>query len=171
MIEPIGPRQQREVQAATARCIAQASRKLGRPLAAIPVHFDLSGRSAGMFCIRGRDCWIRYNPWIFGKYYAENLADTVPHEVAHYVVHCLYGLRRVAAHGPEWQQVMRLLGASPQATFNRDLDGVPQRRQRTHRYVCGCRHHTLSSTRHNRVQRGTGRYQCRHCGETLVYSG
>jgi len=55
-------------------------------------------------------------------------------------------------------------------TFDLDLEGVPQRRQSTHPYQCGCRVHELSSTRHNRIQRGRGQYQCVNCRGVLVYA-
>jgi SprT protein len=135
------------------------------------VLFDLKGSSAGMFKVHGRRRWIRYNPWIFAKHFEENLADTVPHEVAHYVVHEVFGGRRVKPHGREWRLLMKAFGANPRATFDLDLEGVPQRRQRTHPYRCECRGHQVSTTRHNRVMRGTGRYLCRHCDGELVYAG
>ncbi|GAB3278104.1 SprT-like domain-containing protein [Parahaliea aestuarii] len=166
-IEPIGASQRREVEAATADCVARISRALERDFPVPPVRFDLRGRSAGMFRSDGQRHWIRYNPWIFAKYYRDNLEGTVPHEVAHYIVHLLYGRRRVAPHGREWRAVMDLLGAPPEVTFDRDLSDIPQRRQRTHSYHCACREHALSTTRHNRVRRGSGRYLCRACGEAL----
>ncbi|WP_235898718.1 SprT family zinc-dependent metalloprotease [Parahaliea maris] len=166
-IEPIGAEQRREVEQATAACVARVGQALGREFAVPAVCFDLRGRSAGMFRSDGRRSWIRYNPWIFAKYYRENLEDTVPHEVAHYIVHTLYQRRRVAPHGREWRAVMDLLGVAPTVTFDRDLSDIPQRRQRTHPYRCACRDHELSTTRHNRVQRGTGRYLCRYCGVKL----
>ncbi|MBN7796270.1 SprT-like domain-containing protein [Parahaliea mediterranea] len=169
MIQPINAGQRAEVVAATHRYIALAESGLGRRFARIPVLFDLSGRSAGMFRADGRNSWIRYNPWIFAKYYRENLEGTVPHEVAHYIVHALYGARRVKPHGSQWRLVMQLFEADPEVTFDRDLSGVPQRRQRTHPYQCPCREHSLSTTRHNRVQRGQGRYHCRYCRGELVY--
>jgi SprT protein len=171
VIQPITRSQTAEVVAATRDYITFAERQLAREFPLIPVHFDLSGRSAGMFVVRGEHCWIRYNPWIFGKYYRENLEGTVPHEVAHYIVHRLYRGRRVKPHGAQWRQVMQLFGADPEVTFNLDLAGIPQRRQRTHSYYCGCREHALSTTRHNRARRGEGRYQCRHCRQLLVYRG
>jgi SprT protein len=171
VIQPIGREQQAAVLAATHDYISLAERHLARDFARIPVTFDLSGRCAGMFRVEGHRCWIRYNPWIFGKYYRENLEGTVPHEVAHYIVHRLYGTRRVKPHGLQWQRVMQLFGADPEVTFRLDLSGIPQRRQRTHNYHCGCREHELSTTRHNRSLRGEGRYQCRYCQQLLVYQG
>lgn len=170
MIEPIGDAQRRQVLERTEFFIASAEQLFERRFERIPVHFDLRGSTAGMFKLHGKHCQIRYNPWIFAKYFAENLHETVPHEVAHYIVHKLYVARRVKPHGVEWRRVMAAFGIDPAVTFDLCLDGVPQRRQRTHRYHCGCRVHELSSTRHNRVQRRRGQYQCQVCGGLLVYS-
>lgn len=170
-IAPIQAAQCHEVEAHTAGYIAQAEELLERPFDRIPVLFDLRGSTAGMFRVHGRRREIRYNPWIFAKYYEENLASTVPHEVAHYIVHEIYGLRRVKPHGVEWRALMAAFEADDAVTFRLDLDGIPRRRQRTHPYHCGCRAHQISTTRHNRVQAGKGRYQCRYCNGQLRYAG
>lgn len=170
MIEPIGEELRRQVLDHTERFIVQAEQLFKRKFERIPVLFDLSGRTAGMFRVAGKKRQIRYNPWIFAKYYEENLSATVPHEVAHYIVHELYGLRSVKPHGREWLAVMNRFGADPGVTFKLDLTGVPQRRQRTHSYRCACRTHQVSTTRHNRVLRGEGSYLCRTCNVQLEYS-
>lgn len=171
MIQPIGADRQQVIRDATSRYIGRAEQVFARRFDAVPVLFDLSGSAAGMFKVDGRRRWIRYNPWIFAKYFSENLRDTVPHEVAHYIVHEVFGLRNVKPHGEEWQALMVLFDANPEVTFRLDLEGVPRRRQRTHAYRCDCREHEVSSTRHNRVVRGTGRYHCRYCDGELVYAG
>lgn len=171
MIEPISRQQQDEVLAATERYTRMAEDIFSRSFDRIPVLFDLRGRSAGMFKVVGRRCWIRYNPWIFAKYYDENLEGTVPHEVAHHIVHKVYRGRRVKPHGPEWQSLMARFDADAEVTFSLDLEGIPRRRQRTHPYRCGCRLHEVSTTRHNRVLRGEGRYHCRSCKVELSYAG
>lgn len=171
MVEPIGLPEQRRVVAATEHYVLRAGAIFGRGFRQVPVLFDLGGRTAGMFKLVGRRGWIRYNPWIFGKYFEENLCDTVPHEVAHFVVHELYGSRGIKPHGRQWRGVMEHFGADQGVTFNLDLEGVPQRQQRTHPYRCGCRVHDVSSTRHNRVLRGQGSYYCRLCGGGLAYAG
>ncbi len=171
LVQPIDNVQQAEVVAATNAYIDLANRELGCELPSIAVHFDLSGRTAGMFRSEHRRCWIRYNPWIFSKYYRENLSSTVPHEVAHYVVHTLFGHRRVKPHGKQWRQVMALFEADAGVTFDLDLSGIPQRAQRTHPYRCPCRDHQLSTTRHNRINSGRSRYRCCFCDGELVYSG
>jgi len=170
LVQPIGESEQGLVTEATERFIGEAEGIFSRRFERVPVTFDLSGTSAGMFKAYGRQRWIRYNPWIFAKHFDENLADTVPHEVAHFIVHEVFGRRRVKPHGEEWRTLMRAFGANPSATFHLDLEGIPQRRQRTHPYRCRCRDHKVSSTRHNRILRGSGQYYCRYCDAELVYA-
>lgn len=170
VVEPIDAAAQGVVREHTRFYLDEAGRIFGRRFRRIPVLFDLSGTTAGMFKLQGKRGVIRFNPWIFAKYFDENLRDTVPHEVAHYVVHEVYGDRRIKPHGPEWQDLMARFGADAGVTFDLDLEGIPRRQQRTHPYRCDCRLHDLSSTRHNRVQRGRGRYQCVVCNGELVYA-
>lgn len=168
-VVPIGTELQREVVEQTGHFIVEAEGIFERRFSRIPVTFDLKGQAAGMFRIAGRRMTIRYNPWIFAKYYDDNLRDTVPHEVAHYIIHQVFG-SRACAHGPEWRDLMICFGANPKATFEADLSGIPQRRQATHRYRCDCRIHQVSTTRHNRVRRGSGRYHCSYCSGQLIYA-
>jgi len=169
VIEPIGERARQQVREHTRRYIRVAERELGRELSPLAVTFDLVGGTAGMFRARDGRSEIRYNPWIFAKYWDENLADTVPHEVAHFVVFETRGRRRPRPHGAEWRSWMEFFGADASVTFDLDLSGIPRRAQRTHPYLCDCREHALSSTRHNRVQKGTGSYLCRYCKGPLRY--
>jgi SprT protein len=171
MINPIDAAQRSEVLARTQHYIERAGDLLEYSFPVVPVEFDLRGSTAGMFKSYGKKHWIRYNPWIFAKYYEENLRDTVPHEVAHYIIHHLYDTKRVKPHGAEWQALMAAFGADPGVTFNLDLSGIPQRKQRSHAYRCQCQDHAVSSTRHNRVQKGKASYQCRSCHSDLVYVG
>ena len=167
MIEPIDAMRQQQVRALTDEYIARASRIYERNLPRVPVMFDLKGRAAGMYRIHNRNRVIRYNPYIFAKYFSDNLATTVPHEVAHYVVDVLYHAARVKPHGVEWQHVMRSLGAEPRVTGNYDLSGIPVRKQKRHGYQCDCMTHQISSARHNRIQSGKARYYCRRCQSSL----
>jgi SprT protein len=170
MIEPIGADQRQQVVDRNEHFLCEAEKVFSRKIDRIPVLFDLRGTTAGMYKVLGKRRWIRYNPWIFAKYYELNLRDTVPHEVAHYVVDEVYG-KRAKPHGTEWQALMASFDADPGVTFNLDLSGIPRRQQRTHPYVCLCRNHEVSSTRHNRVLRGRGIYHCRNCDGELVYAG
>ena len=133
----------------------------------LPVRFDLKGRSSGMYRVRGRQREIRYNPWIFAAHIADCLANTGPHEVAHYVVDLRFGLRHVRPHGNEWKAVMTAFGASTRATSNLSLAGIPGRRMQTFDYRCGCTLHSIGIRRHRRVLRGQATYNCRRCGGRL----
>jgi SprT protein len=170
-LQPIGERQRQQVLRATCDCLRRAEEIYRREFAAIPVTFDLRGRAAGMYRVRGDRRSIRYNPYLFAKYFADSLSATVPHEVAHYVTDILYGMRNVRPHGLEWRAVMRSLGGEPRATGRYDLAGVPVRRQGRFTYRCGCTTHLLSACRHNRQRSGKARYHCRLCGAPIVYQG
>jgi SprT protein len=170
VVAPIGARQRQRVLAETERFVDLAGQIFSRRFDRVPVLFDLSGTSAGMFRVAGGERWIRYNPWIFAKYFRENLEGTVPHEVAHYIVHEVFG-RGIKPHGSEWRALMGRFGADPGVTFRLDLSGIPQRRQHTHPYRCACRTHQISSTRHNRVLRHGVRYHCRFCDGELTFEG
>jgi len=169
MIEAIGKTQQSLVISQSHDYIARAETLFQRKFAPVEILFDLMGGTAGMFRVRQRHQQIRYNPWLFAKYFDENLASTVPHEVAHYIVHKLYSPRRMRPHGEEWQVLMVAFDAEPTVTGNYDLCGIPQRRQRRFNYRCDCRQHELSTRRHNQVISGNSSYQCRDCRGQLSY--
>ena len=164
---PIDSLREQLVRERTGDYIAQAGSVYNREFPLIPVMFDLSGRAAGMYRARSSERVIRYNPYIFARYFDDNLVTTVPHEVAHYVVDMMYDGRSVKPHGAEWRQVMLALGAEPSVTGNYDLSGLPLRRQKRHSYRCDCMTHELSTARHNRIQRGAARYYCRKCKSSL----
>ncbi len=170
-VEPLSPEQRQRVVEATRERLAQAVVLFGHEFAEIPVTFDLRGRAAGMYRVRGGRRVIRYNPDIFTRYFSDNLANTVPHEVAHYITHVLYGQRRVRPHGPEWRAVMAAFGADPAVTCRYVLDGIPVRRQRRFNYQCACTTHSISTVRHKRIQGGRVRYSCRRCQTPLSYAG
>lgn len=165
---PLTEQQCQRILQATRDCLTHARALFLRKFPEIPVSFDLRGRAAGMYRVRHGARLIRYNPHIFARYFEDGLTQTVPHEVAHYVTDVLYGLRRVRPHGPEWRAVAAALDATPRATANYDLTGIPVRRQTTYAYRCACAQHRLGARRHNRVCRGEGRYVCRRCRTPLV---
>jgi len=152
----------------TRHYIRLASEQLQLDLAEIPVKFDLRGRASGMFVVNHQGCHIRYNEAIFSAYFDDAVVNTVAHEVAHYVVYSRWGARRVKPHGREWQQVMSLFQLKAEVTSQYDLSQLPVRRQKRYEYVCGCRSHQLSTTRHNRLLRQQTVYYCRQCGQSLT---
>lgn len=168
LVEPIsGPLRQQVIER-TRLFIGRGSRLLERDFDLPEIRFDLRGRAAGQFRQYRKQSLIRYNPWVFAVDFQHHLAETVPHEVAHYLVFTTFG--RVKPHGEEWRLVMRAFGVTPRARGDYNISGVRVRRQRRYRYRCLCREHELTTTRHNRVQKGV-RYYCRGCGELLVYLG
>lgn len=170
-LQPIGKQQQQQVITLTGDYINRATRIFRREFARIPVLFDLTGRAAGMYRVRRGERVIRYNPYLFAKYFEDNLKVTVPHEVAHYITDCVYGFATIRPHGPQWRELMVAFGAEPKATSDYDLDGVPGRRQRRHPYHCGCTAHELTTVRHNKASSGRMRYYCKRCGGELAYQG
>ena len=170
-LPPLSTQQRATVVRTTLACLGRAEKIFGHAFLAIPVRFDLRGKVAGMYRVQAGLRQIRYNPYIFAKYFADGLAQTVPHEVAHYVTDVLYGLRKVRPHGAEWRSIALALGAGPRATGVYDLTGIPLRRQMLYDYRCACSQHRLGVRRHNRVQRGEGGYLCRRCRTTLVFCG
>lgn len=135
----------------------------------IPVAFDIKGRSAGMYSVRQGKRRIRYNPFVFAKYFEESLRTTVTHEVAHYIADMLYGFGNVKPHGPEWRDIMTAFGVQPRVTNNFDLTDMPVRRQQRFPYRCACTSHSLTTVRHNRLQQGIAAYFCRLCGTQMEF--
>ena len=168
IIEPISKKQREQVCDATVACLRRAGELFQIDFEPVPVSFDLTARAAGMYRSARGEHLIRYNPYIFAKYFSNNLGITVPHEVAHYITDRLYGLHNIRPHGAEWKAVMQALGAEPRATARYDLEGIPVRRQRRFSYRCDCNTHQLSTARHNRMRRGQAAYYCRVCRAALV---
>ncbi len=169
-IQPIDSTQQALVKSATLGFIHRATEHFQQAFAPLPVAFDLRGRSAGQFQVQGnrlrRHYRIRYNPWVFAVDLTHHLNDTVPHEVAHYITYLRHP--QAPPHGREWKALMRLFGATPRARSSYSLDGIALRQQRRHPYQCECQaySHSISTTIHNRIQRGQP-YLCRRCRKPL----
>jgi SprT protein len=169
LIQPITPVQQERVIGETNHFIKSAENYYDRKFNEIPVLFDLTGKSAGMYRVKAGQRVIRYNPYVFSKYFDDNFNETIPHEVAHYVTDMLYGLKKIRPHGSEWKSVMQVFGVAANRTANYDLAGLPVRNFQTYVYHCGCQDYELTSRRHNKILRGTGHYMCRDCGGKLLF--
>ena len=168
LVKPIALDQKERVIEKVQYYVDRATQEFGKSFAAVEVKFDLIGSTAGMYLMRKDYRVIRFNPYLFAKYFEDNLASTVPHEVAHYVVERLYGVRHVRPHGAEWRAVMRFFGVAPKVRCHYDLTGIPQRIQRRFDYACLCRTHRITTRRHFAIQKAKQRYACRVCGEELV---
>lgn len=167
----LSPSQQQQVIDKTDFYIDQANLLLSLQLPAIPVKFDLRGKSSGMFVYRrsglSSEHWIRYNPIIFSSYFEHALQHTVGHEVAHYIAYAMAAGRKIKPHGKEWAEIMALFKLPAEVTSRYDISGLPLRQQRRHRYACACREHELTSTRHNKILRGSAVYSCQLCRQPL----
>ena len=162
-IKPISQQQQVEVVDATLRYIETAGQLYSKCFSTLPVIFDLRGKCAGMYQRHGNRRRIRFNPWLFAKYYQHSLEQTVPHEVAHYITDCLWGIKRVRPHGSQWKSVITALGAEPKVTGNYDLTGIPVKQYQRFAYSCGCKIHQLTLIRQRRLLAGRADYRCRNC--------
>lgn len=166
-VSPLQTEQQEQIISATETYIYQASTLLEHTFEPIAVLFDLKSRAAGMYKVKQSRRMIRYNPFIFARYFSENLSTTVPHEVAHYIVDVLHGMRKTQPHGKEWKNIMAMFNADASVTCDFDLDGIPTRHYHRFDYSCSCRTHQLTRIRHNRVLKGV-RYNCRRCKQELT---
>lgn len=171
--KPLSAARQRQVIDETHAYIAKAAQLFAIRQAKLDIMFDLTGRAAGMYRVRKRCLHqrrqIRYNPYIFARYFDDNLATTVPHEVAHYVSDMIYGLNNIKPHGREWKQIMAAFDADDSVTASYDLSGIPRRTVRTFTYHCGCGEQQLSAIRHNKVLKRQYQYYCKVCRQTLQF--
>ena len=174
-ISPLSAEQQQIVIDETISYIKQAIDLFNLRDKAVDIIFDLTGRSAGMYRVKNnrglvfsrQQREIRYNPYIFSKYFDDNFATTIPHEVAHYVTDIIYGLKNIKPHGREWKEVMDAFGANASVTADYDLAGLPLKRQAVFTYQCACREHQLSTTRHNKITKRRYQYTCNYCKQLL----
>ncbi len=175
IITPLSEQQQQQVIKETRAYIKTAEQHYALQLKPVEIVFNLKGRAAGMYRVhtqrgllqRKIKRELRYNPFIFAKYFDDNFTTTIPHEVAHYVTDLIYGLRNIKPHGSEWQQIMAAFNADASVTASYDLDGIPRRQQTLFRYYCACGEHQIGSIRHKRIQRQQRQYYCRSCKQVL----
>lgn len=166
MIEPIDEFQKKCVIEKTSYFIDKACKIYQRNFEPIVVDFDLKGRISGMYRRKRNHRVIRYNPYMFAKYFEDSLETTVPHEVAHYITDMMF--HQCRPHGNEWREVMQAFGADPSRTCDYDLEGIPIRVYQRHVYHCLCMTHELTSRRHNKIQNRNARYHCKKCNEELT---
>jgi len=178
IIKSLSNEQQQKIINETSARIIHAEKLFDIKSSQVDIKFDLKGRSAGMYRIKycksrifiRQQREIRYNPYIFSKYFEDNYATTIPHEVAHYVTDIIYGLKNIKPHGREWKAVMHAFRADASVTANYDLSGIPLKKQSLFTYRCDCRDHQLSSIRHNKIKKRRYRYYCTHCKQALHYT-
>ena len=177
IIPPLSSEQQQQIIEQTHVYIEQAVDLFNIKNKDIEINFDLRGRSAGMYRVSRQKGWhfvqlkreIRYNSFIFSKYFDDNFSTTIPHEVAHYISDILYGLKNIKPHGNEWKTIMHAFGANAAVTADYDLSGIPLKKQSLYTYHCQCREHQLSAIRHNKIKKRRYKYYCKNCKQVLNY--
>lgn len=169
LIEPINASIQDEIITLVDDYIDKANSIFKRRFEPIEVLFDLRGRAAGMYKVHGSKKVIRFNPYHFSKFFEENMQETIPHEVAHYITDQVYGLRNIRPHGKQWKMLMLEFGVEPRTTFSYSLDGIPTRKHKRHTYSCGCMQFEITTRRHNIIQKGKAEYACRQCGRKIKF--
>lgn len=170
IVEPIDENTQGEIIQLVDAYIDQANSIFSAEFPPIDVSFDLKGRAAGMYKVAGTQRIIRFNPYHFSKHYEENMCETIPHEVAHYISDLVYGIRNIRPHGAQWKNLMLEFGVEPNRTFSYCLEGIPTRVHKRHTYTCGCKEFEITTRRHNKIQQQGAAYTCRECGGKLKYS-
>lgn len=160
------------IQARAFEFLKVAEAHYGRSFREPMISTDLRGRCAGQaFYCQNK---IRLNGGLLEKYPVEMMEETLPHEIAHLVVHEVYGRTNVKPHGYEWKNCMRVLGVNPKTRHNMNTDNCGGGRwARDNVYVCGdnCVEHRLTAVRHKRVQSGQTSLSCRKCGNTIRLKG
>jgi len=76
---------------------------------------------------------VRLNPRLVE--FPGEIERTLKHELAHLVAHARAGHKRIASHGPEWQEACRELGLHDETACHR-LPLPRARRPRPYRYHC-----------------------------------
>ena len=175
IITPLSSEQQQRVIDETNSCILRANKLFNIKAKPIDIKFNLKGRATGMYRIKQKRKFllthcekeIRYNPYVFSKYFDDSFKTTIPHEVAHYISDIIYGLKNIKPHGKEWQAIMQSFGANAAVTANYDLRGIPLKNRSKFTYHCSCREHQLGIIRHNRIKNKHSQYFCKTCKQVL----
>jgi SprT protein len=96
--------------------------------------------------------------------------NTVIHEVAHLVTHKLYPFCK-QHHGPEFKQVMRMLGGDGKRCHTYNTESVRIIKTKT-RYVykCDCQEHKVTKTTHTKISIGH-KFSCKRCKSTIGFTG
>jgi SprT protein len=135
----------------------------------IPVKFDLSGNTSGMFCVRGEEMYFRFNLQIAIDNEEEFIKQTIPHEVAHYLQIINYNQFK-SGHGKAWKYIMqRVFNLEPKRCHEYNLTNVKKRNIKEFVYSCNCKEHVVSSIIHNRIQLKNKNYCCNICKSRVSF--
>lgn len=128
--------------------ITFSNHQYGINLPPIDLRFDLRGRSAGQAIRKGNIYAIRLNLDINNEHI---LNDTIPHELAHII--CMYtGWDK--GHGKIWKSVCQSLGGTGNRCHSEEVTISRKVKKFVYATTCG-QHITVSTVRHNKIQKGT----------------
>lgn len=117
---------------------------------------------------------VIFNSHYFSAHPQHMFEQTVPHEVAHYLVYVINdGIDRSghgSAHGRMWRNMMHFLDADPLRCHDLPMPPSLKKLKKTFTYACRCSEYELTSIRHNKAKAGT-RYECNKCRTELKLKG
>ena len=145
MSESVGQAYYDQVERKIDACVSLAQRYYRIRLVPPTFNFKQRGRSAGTAYLQRNE--MRFNAYMLAQDPAKFIENVVPHEVAHIVVHQIYG-GSVRPHGREWVAVMEHL-FNVDAARTHDF-AVPQARN-AYLYRCQCQEHEFTAHRHGRA--------------------
>lgn len=168
---------QQRVLTKTNQCITLIEQTYGFKFSKIiRIRFDIRGaRIAGQAVLN--DFVMRINPAFLVAHPDKMIEETIPHELAHLAIHEIYYLGKnqvVDAHGYEWKQMMRKIGADDSRTHDLEIDSKHAIHKTKYGYKCSVCSAPIpvGSKIHTNIQRGK-QYTPRCCGRSanLVYVG
>jgi len=160
-----------KVDTAIQDCLFMAEKLFGKGVTAPVVRYDLVGRSAGQAVYEkfGKTPHvIRVNPILLNENEEYIVNQTVPHEMAHVVIHQFYEDRgiHVKGHGNEWKRVMRYFGLQPNRCHSLDTTTIQAIKNKGEEYHfnCGCvgQVYNLSKKKYDKHLNGVV-FRCRAC--------
>lgn len=165
-----------EIEDKVLECVVKAEAHYRRKISIPVIEFSgLDSNVSGKYRYsKGRNT-LWFNARFFeNEKNGDYVLQTVPHEVAHYIVHVMYYYLRPRPHGNEWKFVMESIFGRP-ALRCHDYDtgflkAKKSRNIKRFAYGCGCNgeEHIISSILHNRILRGSNR-RCRICKERIHF--
>lgn len=104
----------------------------------------------------------------FNAHTEEMCAVTVPHELAHLIVHKYYPCAK-QAHGPEFRTVAQSIGACASTYHSMTRpESKKANAVKRHEVKCPCQSHWFTTNRLNELNSGKVRYTCKTCGAPVV---
>lgn len=165
---------QLRVQHRIAECIDIIEQRYHRRMPSPKVTYDVTGTDSAKANMRK---WqLRLNPILLVQNSDRFIAETVPHEIAHFATDLFYphvhrpGLNeKRQIHGRHWIEFMNLLGVPPNPHHVYDTTDVPVTKRRF-RYQCSLCHITipLGPKRHATLQKSPNAYHCRCSDKSIL---